>query len=63
MTDSRKTEQTAVNRRTLLTGLGLGAAVLALPATAEAEARPVEAATDGYRETEHVRRAYRSFAF
>ncbi|HIJ61093.1 MAG TPA: formate dehydrogenase [Rhodospirillaceae bacterium] len=64
MTDTRKPDdKTAVARRSLLTGFGLGAAVLLLPPAAEAEAPPADAATGGYRETEHVRRAYRSFAF
>ena len=65
MSDTRKPdEKTAVARRTLLTGFGLGAAaVLLLPPAAEAEAPPADAATGGYRETEHVRQAYRSFAF
>ena len=41
MTDTRKPDdKTAVARRSLLTGFGLGAAVLLLPPAAEAEAPP-----------------------
>lgn len=65
MTEKRKPKPAiAVDRRTLLAGLTAGAAALALPAAVEASAPPPAATpADGYRETEHVRRAYRSFAF
>ena len=63
MTDDSNHKNIVVDRRSLLTGLGSGAALLMVPAAAEAKPPQPETAADGYRETEHVRRAYRSFAF
>lgn len=70
MTTDDKEQQT-VNRRSFLRGLGLGAAGAAGAAAlavngagAPAEAKPAEAKPSiGYRETEHVKRAYGAARF
>lgn len=56
-----------LDRRSVLRGLGLSAAAAPAAAVAlgapAAEAAPADQAASGYRETEHVRRAYAAARF
>lgn len=69
MTDRVKQRKHEVDRRSFLRAVGLGAGAAAVGLAAPAEAAPAPAGPPakgeaaGYRETEHVKRAYETFRF
>jgi hypothetical protein len=69
MTDQVKQRKNELDRRGFLRAVGLGAGAAAVGLAAPAEAAPAPAGPPaerqaaGYRETEHVKRAYETFRF
>jgi len=66
MSNSKKHSESKIDRRRFLRGAGLGAGALGVTAAVLASSKPAEASEaglqdksgGGYRETDHVRRAY-----